>query len=113
VAVKIVTHASSEEPRISRELALTLPLEHPHLVRTLHFARMSIRPSPNATPVSGCVAQTGRNKHKNDRQGLWPVHCRCLTGNRQYKMMVVVWLQGVGCVSYPASPQAGVLAAGL
>lgn len=56
VAVKIVTHASLEEPRISRELALTLPLEHPHLVRTLHFARMSIRPSPNATPVSGCAA---------------------------------------------------------
>jgi hypothetical protein len=48
-----VTCASAKEPRISRELALTLSLEHPHLVRTLHFARMSIRPSPNGTPVSG------------------------------------------------------------
>jgi hypothetical protein len=52
VAVKIVTHTSAEEPRITRELSLAQQLEHPHLVKTLHFARMTLKHHGAGSPVS-------------------------------------------------------------
>jgi hypothetical protein len=51
VAVKIVTHSASEEGRITRELRLAQQLDHPHLVRALHHARMNLRHSADNTPV--------------------------------------------------------------
>ena len=52
VAVKIVSHSSSEEPRIARELRLAQQVDHPHLVRALHFVKMSINQTGSSnTPV--------------------------------------------------------------
>jgi hypothetical protein len=51
VAVKIVTHTSSEAPRITRELSLAQQLDHPHLVKTLHFARMTLNNTGAGSPV--------------------------------------------------------------
>ena len=51
VAVKIVTHTSTEEPVITRELSLAQQLEHPHLVKTLHFARMTLKHPETGSPV--------------------------------------------------------------
>jgi hypothetical protein len=53
VAVKIITHSSADDSRISQELALSLSFDHPNLVRALHFTKLRINPgSGHASLVS-------------------------------------------------------------
>jgi hypothetical protein len=54
VAVKIITHSSADDSRISQELALSLSFDHPNLVRALHFTKLRINPGSGHTSlVSG------------------------------------------------------------
>jgi hypothetical protein len=51
--VKIITHSSADDSRISQELALSLSFDHPNLVRALHFTKLRINPgSGHASLVS-------------------------------------------------------------
>ena len=65
VAVKIVTHTRAEEPLISRELSLAQQLEHPHLVKTLHFARMTLKRPETGSPVSFNCRAEAPHGHKH------------------------------------------------
>jgi CO/xanthine dehydrogenase Mo-binding subunit len=57
VAVKIITHSSTDETRISQELALSLSFDHPNLVRALHYAKLRVSPGSDAASlVSDCKA---------------------------------------------------------
>ncbi|KAF6258032.1 hypothetical protein COO60DRAFT_1693831 [Scenedesmus sp. NREL 46B-D3] len=53
VAVKVITHSSADEPRISQELALSLSFDHPNLVRALHFAKLRINPGSDIASLVG------------------------------------------------------------
>jgi hypothetical protein len=52
--VKIITHSSADDARISQELALSLSFDHPNLVRALHYAKLRCSPGSDlASLVSG------------------------------------------------------------
>jgi hypothetical protein len=54
VAVKIITHSSADDSRISQELALSLSFDHPNLVRALHFTKLRINPGSGHTSMVSC-----------------------------------------------------------
>jgi hypothetical protein len=60
VAVKIITHSSADDSRISQELALSLSFDHPNLVRALHYAKLRVNPGSDMASLVSILLAQGR-----------------------------------------------------